>query len=1098
MAGKGWNDPANALRMRDLLTRTTKAIVDETIQYRPAVVDAIHPDRLEVHFVEEPGQIFDLKDLPPVRPRAAGQTVIILVRDGTSFSLHEVKGAVVIVGISTPDQFAPTTDPQGVTVTMGSDGTATVTWDALASATAYDVQWDREGTFGVTASLRSSTSTQYLITGLPAGLPFVVRVRGKNVGGIGPWSAATTAAVPAAVGGLALASSNRSITATWTPQPSIVHYELQRAKDALFSVGVVNQVVTSNQLVINNLLEDEVWHFRVRGVSASGTGNWSAAASIAVQTDTPSPDAPVGTPVVVLTARPLEITATWEPIDGADKYELQRSNSSVFTTGPTVVMVEGNQHITAGLNPAQEYWFRLRAINSAGPGPWSATVSKMVPLASEYTDGVAPAGSPPVTVEPSIKMLTAKWPAQANGDRVVYEVHISTATGFVPAAATKLGETTNTFWVTTVLPNGSPVVIGTTYFMRVIAKDKDGAAAPGAQGSGAPIGINLGEAGDVPGGMITGDGTVPAKPAAPALISGIGYIYGSWTRPASNDPIERYEIHISDVDATFVPDANTLSLVTGSLFGFIRKQGPGKLNAPLVYGTTYYVKIIAIDVDGVSVPSDATSGFTVRTSSPDIAAGAVIAEKIYSGAVMADRIQATNIATDAVTSRVIYSGAVMAERIQTANLATNIITAASAIIADAAITTAKIDNLQVTDAKIGSIGANKITTEILYATLTVSGVIRTSANATRVEMNSGGIYAYSGGTTVFELNAVNGNAYFRGNLYAVNGTFTGYISSSAEISGGILTGALIRSKSSGARVSLGEFSYSASEMGTTYNFGPYPAVSYHDAGNVVRHLAYSDGHSLILERTGGAVIYIQPDRVYMAAGRVDFTNYLTAYGLYEMSGGTTYRAYSPINPQSVSWDSVTNKPYLGHDGQNITGSYLNNGRLYIRTNGDTNHMLAYSQFGATDRDGPDLRGYGHIGFIVVTYSSGAYHSRMDSAQLVVRGTSYVSLREGKADITPLGAAGDTKSKLKNLKPIKYKRKDLAHLPHAASTEYLGLVAEEVAVAFPELAGYDADTGELIGVQYQLLAVPLLEQMQTLMTEVEALQQQVAVLSKKPA
>ena len=103
------------------------------------------------------------------------------------------------------------------------------------------------------------------------------------------------------------------------------------------------------------------------------------------------------------------------------------------------------------------------------------------------TDGDPPAISPAASVQGGIRSLFATWSVVANHDPVVYEVHVSTSSGFTPSPATYAGETGGTLFVIRTLPGTvDPPLYGTVYYVRIIARDFDGAAAAGVEGSGTP------------------------------------------------------------------------------------------------------------------------------------------------------------------------------------------------------------------------------------------------------------------------------------------------------------------------------------------------------------------------------------------------------------------------------------------------------------------------------------------------------------------------------------------------------------------------------------------------------------------------------------
>ena len=101
------------------------------------------------------------------------------------------------------------------------------------------------------------------------------------------------------------------------------------------------------------------------------------------------------------------------------------------------------------------------------------------------SDGVPPSHSPTPVVTGAINMLAIKWEKVPNPDLITYEVHISSVSGFTPTSATLVGETKSTFSFIKNLPNNTPLAYGTTYYVRIVAKDDDGIGViPGGEGSG--------------------------------------------------------------------------------------------------------------------------------------------------------------------------------------------------------------------------------------------------------------------------------------------------------------------------------------------------------------------------------------------------------------------------------------------------------------------------------------------------------------------------------------------------------------------------------------------------------------------------------------
>lgn len=105
--------------------------------------------------------------------------------------------------------------------------------------------------------------------------------------------------------------------------------------------------------------------------------------------------------------------------------------------------------------------------------------------APSTTDGLPPAASPTPDVIGGVGVLHVRWPAVVNDSPVTYELHVSTADGFTPGPATLATATPATSATIRALADGTALTYGVTYFVKLVARDDDAAAAPSAQDSAA-------------------------------------------------------------------------------------------------------------------------------------------------------------------------------------------------------------------------------------------------------------------------------------------------------------------------------------------------------------------------------------------------------------------------------------------------------------------------------------------------------------------------------------------------------------------------------------------------------------------------------------
>jgi hypothetical protein len=177
--------------------------------------------------------------------------------------------------------------------------------------------------------------------------------------------------------------------------------------------------------------------------------------------------------------------------------------------------------VTVGLIPGT-YYFKLVCWTVAGAvSASSAAVEADSWPVVVSSDGFPPASSPAVTALGGFDVVYARWTAITNFDPVWYDVHISTVSGFAPGPTTLVGSTQGTAFTIKQLPGAAPapgdpdpreLQYFTDYYVKIVARDADGAAAAGAQGTDKiyqMTGVNLSAdsvtAANVVAGTLTGD-----------------------------------------------------------------------------------------------------------------------------------------------------------------------------------------------------------------------------------------------------------------------------------------------------------------------------------------------------------------------------------------------------------------------------------------------------------------------------------------------------------------------------------------------------------------------------------------------------------------
>ena len=308
-----------------------------------------------------------------------------------------------------------------LTLTDGSETSSfTATWDSVADAEGYLVQWrETGGTFNDGAV---SMNTEHAFTGLDAKTEYEVRVRAqRDRADTAAWSGAETittlGAPPAAVGTVTVTTTNRQATVSWPQVTNADGYRVAYRVDDTppwTEVDVSGGATTTR--VIGDLAANTTYEFRVRAVrTGHKDGPWSSTVEATTMNDPPGT---VQNLSLTLTAgsETSSITATWDAVDDADDYLVQwRETGGSYNAGE--VSADATHEIT-GLDAKTEYEVRVQARRAnAEAVPWSGTVSLT-------TLGAPPAAVGTVTVTTTNRQATVSWPQVTNADgyRVAYRV----------------------------------------------------------------------------------------------------------------------------------------------------------------------------------------------------------------------------------------------------------------------------------------------------------------------------------------------------------------------------------------------------------------------------------------------------------------------------------------------------------------------------------------------------------------------------------------------------------------------------------------------------------------------------------------------------
>lgn len=159
----------------------------------------------------------------------------------------------------------------------------------------------------------------------------------------------------------------------WEDVPAADDFDIQVSVTPDFSTLIIDETVSENRYsTTQNLDFLTKYYWRVRGSNNSGTTAWSEVWSFTTIIEKPEAVAVVIFPGDNQNQVPLLADFSWEPSPRASEYTIEISRNRIFSILPvTGSVTEAQFRNTIPLEPAQVYFWRIRASNIGGMSEWS-------------------------------------------------------------------------------------------------------------------------------------------------------------------------------------------------------------------------------------------------------------------------------------------------------------------------------------------------------------------------------------------------------------------------------------------------------------------------------------------------------------------------------------------------------------------------------------------------------------------------------------------------------------------------------------------------------------------------------------------------------
>ena len=328
-----------------------------------------------------------------------------------------------------------------------SSGKPMLTWNAVSGATSYKVYraTSQKGTYSL---LGTVTATSYTNTGAKAGVTYYYKVKAVNSAGesaysntVSGQSKSVTPKPSAPVVKIGHSATSGKPMLTWNAVDGAASYKVYRATAKNGAYSVIN---TTKALTYTNTgaALGTTYYYKVEALDAAGK---SLGFSDVVEGKV-APVLAVGYSSV--SGKPM---LTWNAVSGATSYKVYRATSQngAYSLLGTVT---ATSYTNTGAKAGTTYWYKVKAVNSAGESAYSNVVSGKTTVTTLTMGHSASSGKP---------MLT--WKAVSGA--ASYRVYRATAKN----GAYSVINTTKALTYTNV-----GAALGTTYYYKVEALNAAG------------------------------------------------------------------------------------------------------------------------------------------------------------------------------------------------------------------------------------------------------------------------------------------------------------------------------------------------------------------------------------------------------------------------------------------------------------------------------------------------------------------------------------------------------------------------------------------------------------------------------------------------
>ncbi|MDR3704888.1 MAG: DUF5018 domain-containing protein [Paludibacteraceae bacterium] len=481
--------------------------------------------------------------------------------------------------------------PCSAAIYYSLDGFSTTNYALVASASPLSVQTNGSSPYLTTCSYTSTNFNGGTNITVPSGSTLSFRVYPWcSSGSSGKYfiisnssitfTAATSCTAPTATTGAAsgttatTATLNGTINANSLSTAVTFNYGLTTSYGSNVTAAespVTGSSATAVTAALTGLTANTTYHYRVSGTSSCNTTNGTDASFVTLPA---APTASAGTSAC------SGFTANWAAPSGGSAYTptytLQYGTDNTFATNTQVTGISSISQAVTGLAAGTPYYYRVKAVTTAGSSDWSGTIT------------VTTLATPSITTQPTGTTYTQGATASAlsvgaSGAGVSYQWYSNTSQS-TTGATTLTGQTSSTY-------TPSTSAIGTIWYYCVVS----GTCTPSVTSNIVSVVVS---GGTTPTIVLT-SGTASQTVSAGSAVGSIVYTWGG-----------------SATSATVTWTGSSSSTPTGMSVNNNSGSGPVTISGTPTVAGTYNYSITS--TDGTNTSSALTGTITVKLATPTV------------------------------------------------------------------------------------------------------------------------------------------------------------------------------------------------------------------------------------------------------------------------------------------------------------------------------------------------------------------------------------------------------------------------------------------------------------------------------------------------